>query len=452
MPENTPVKSFYRFIIPTLVFLLVLPVYSRGIWELVFNLKKFFPYVMQFVAVVAGMSVLVFLNRRSLPSFQKDVSFWFLVLFFIAEIVSAIITLSKAMYVQEVLVFCFIIAFLLTLFQAGGSFRLRGESQMKTLVRVLFVIGSVNLAAGVLEQLAGVMNWVTLEHYKKINWMSSIFNSGGFFMPFGLNIIRPTGITGSFLHFPLVMPVLGALVIRFEKSLVIRIFAFLFILIPFTSMSRSGMVLSTFILLALALQGIRTFCVFIAEDVQKRFGYIVGASALIVAAVLAVIFVPPLNKLAGLVWLRVSDFGDMSNTSRFKTWASHLQAYLKTNLIFGEYAGYSTNIVSNILGYNRLGGTVQLIGGVPESGVLSILIGTGLAGLITYYGVFIVQLTRLFRKKEFLLGSALLGATVQTFFYQSTEVLPFMFTLALIPLLANSAFNKDQIPTKARIS
>lgn len=444
MLKENAIKTATKFIIPALVFLILFPVYSRGVWELVFGLKKFFPYVMQFTAILAGISVLFFAKGNKLNPLEKDVSFWMLLFFFTVQIVSAVLTLSKAMYIQEVLIFCFIISFLLSVFMAGSLFSLKDTGRLNTLIRVLFIIGLINFIAAVLEQTAGALNWVTLEHYKKINWMSSIFNSGGFYMPFNLNIIRPTGITGSFLHFPLVMPLIGALTIRFEKNRVFKMIGFLFILIPFTSMSRSGMVIAFFILIALAIYGSRAFYHFIRQDIKKRYGYIIAAAAALLTIILIAVFVPAVNKIAGLIWLRVSDIGDMANTSRFKTWASHIGTYLKTNLVFGEYSGFSTNIVSNILGYNRLGEKNLFLGGVPESGLLSILVSFGMAGVLSYYGIFIVQIIKLFRKKELLLGFALLGAAVQTLFYQSVEVLPFMFTLALIPLCANSASPTDR--------
>ncbi len=100
--------------------------------------------------------------------------------------------------------------------------------------------------------------------------------------------------------------------------------------------------------------------------------------------------------------------------------------------------GYFTNIVRNILGHSHLmelrPGT-----GVAESGFLEILASYGFLGIISYYSVFILSFINIyFIRKEKFLGFVLLGAVIQTLFYQSIEVLPYIFTLSLIPLCANN--------------
>jgi hypothetical protein len=261
-------------------------------------------------------------------------------------------------------------------------------------------------------------------------------NSHNYFYDGGRAIIRPASLTGSMLHFPILMSIIGAIILRFEKKLPLKILGFLFMLIPFLVFSRSGILISSIACGAYALRWIITERNNIWKNLKQA---ILPVSILITAVVIISVIFSPLRNYLIAAFGKIFTFHDISNNGRFIIWGKVLDLYSKTNIVIGEMTGYYSNIVKNILGYSKLLDRGSGIG-VTESGFLEILTSYGLFGVIAYYSAFTLSFIMIyFHKKEYFLAFVLLGVMIQTFFYQSIEVLPIVFTLSLLPMLARNA-------------
>lgn len=243
------------------------------------------------------------------------------------------------------------------------------------------------------------------------------------------------------LHYPIIMPLLGAVSARFGKDRFMKISGWIFLLSPFLTFSRSGMVLSLIIIFLYG--AYKIFCWFRDSIRSGRIRKNLKTAA-IVTSIVAVLFSLSLlafegeRKFFATLADRVFAIRDTGNNSRLNTWGAIFRSFLDSNILFGEFAGTRTNIVRNILGKSGVANSLASGASVTESGFLEIMISFGLLGALFYYSIFILSIIRLlFGKKEHLLAFAMTGVMIQTFFYQSVEVLPFMFTAALLPLLAS---------------
>jgi hypothetical protein len=245
--------------------------------------------------------------------------------------------------------------------------------------------------------------------------------------------VRPSGMTGSYLHFPLIIVTLSIIIIRLHAKkwqLIIPLFSFL---MPFITMSRSGVLLvvsfwgSLLILYSTSSHG--------KMDLQKSF----KKKSTWVALLFAFIFLILLSFLSATlfeeylvtVFSRLFNFWDQSNIGRFQAWSIAWNALLEHNFLFGGMTGAFTNSVGNILGYNRIQSALSV--GVPESSLLGIMTSYGIIGTLLIYGAAFLGIYRLIRyNKDHVVAAGLIAVIVQSLFYQSYEVLPFMFCVSLL--------------------
>lgn len=125
------------------------------------------------------------------------------------------------------------------------------------------------------------------------------------------------------------------------------------------------------------------------------------------------------------------------NFGRINNWQHGIDAFLNSYFILGTYTGMVTNSTANF----DLGESF-----IVESGLLQQLDNFGVLGALFYYALLIL-LTYTINAKFSFFRAILIAAILQTFVYQSIEVLPFMQLLALIPQVIDH-MEKDDLDKK----
>jgi hypothetical protein len=111
------------------------------------------------------------------------------------------------------------------------------------------------------------------------------------------------------------------------------------------------------------------------------------------------------------------------NDGRAEAWEKAKSLVMPVNVIAGTYFGLVTNSAQD---------AVKEEFGIVESSVLQQILNIGLMGAIFYYGV-LISVTKL-ASRESLISLCVWAALFQTFFYQSIEVIPFVFILMTLPV------------------
>lgn len=436
-------KKSIEIVIFIAFFSLIFLIYSRGLIEYLLH-NKAAGYLVQLVAVLffstivacmAGIKA-IFLRLQN-----NKVGFVLYALFIFVSIISIILTYLKAPYLLELLLFSGVLIFLLSIFIFYQVISMSDNIQ-QILYRTLFMSGIILFIFALIQY---IIVFFGLQANESLKWLAVLiyeFPGHSSLAISGHVVSRPSSLTGSFLHFPLIICLIGIISYRFSKPVWKKAVSILFILTPFLIFSRSGMVIAGFTisgyLFWVLIQKISKILTQ-APGIRKK--YIIKSFLVLLFLLLICIIlfsIPVLKDYSIALFERIFNFHDTGNSIRYKTWAALISEFNKSILVFGEFTGMATNIIRNILGSSKLMDHSPFYLGVTESGFLEILTGFGLLGLLSYYGIWINAIIRLFRRCEALFAFSLIGALIQTLFYQSTEVLPFMFTLSLIPMMVNS--------------
>jgi hypothetical protein len=247
----------------------------------------------------------------------------------------------------------------------------------------------------------------------------------------GRSILRPPSLTGSYLHFPLLCGILVVCLLEAAKALRWR-FLYLISFLCFVGVVISGGRSGTVVLLG-------TCGLYILFEFNKRpsatklkFGSIALASILgfAVLFIIAYQFIPTLQRIS-----RLWDLQEGANTLRITIWLGIINAWFRTNLWLGEFTGMVGNTTGNVSG--SVEGGTNSAGFVAESGALQQLINFGALGFLFFYGAMLLTF-RAIKKQCTFLRALFVSAMVQTLFYQSTEVLPYMAMLAFLPQFSRS--------------
>ncbi|MCR2825899.1 O-antigen ligase family protein [Microbacterium sp. zg.Y909] len=231
-------------------------------------------------------------------------------------------------------------------------------------------------------------------------------------------LVRPAGLTGSYLHYPLVLAVLAFMLfgvwMRGRSSLAI-LGSGVAVMGVLLSYSRSGMMILAFTLL-FALLFSRTASTRLATVIV---GLLAGAGTLLFLQ-----GSPVLDRA-----LSALDIESTGNVGRLAQWQAGVEMWTQSPLVLGSHTGLVTNITRNFGGLSI---------GVVESSVLQQLLNLGLVGAVaTYWLLFAV--VRAIPATDIWVRAGAAACLAQTAVYQSIEVLPFMTLLAVLPLAFTSA-------------
>ncbi|UOE44312.1 O-antigen ligase family protein [Agromyces larvae] len=233
---------------------------------------------------------------------------------------------------------------------------------------------------------------------------------------------RPSAMTGSFLHYPIALSLLSFILLglhsttRRRMHLVVACAGFLATIVSY---SRSGMVIT---LVGLAIG------VVLAKSLRSAIRV---AIVLPVLAVVLALGLPVDTYLERFLSIFRSD--GSGNPGRIAAWQRILDTWSSSPLVIGSHAGEYSNISSNLGALGRVGS--------PESGLLQVLISLGIAGVVAFYGLMLISVFASPSGAPWF-RAGLLGGIVQSFAYQSVEVLPFMAIYAITPLIATATITR----------
>jgi hypothetical protein len=227
--------------------------------------------------------------------------------------------------------------------------------------------------------------------------------------------IRPASLTGSYLHYPLVICmfpfIFGQYFLEKRKIRYLLLAAF-FAVAVVISYSRSGeMVLALGLLIFF----------FTASRTSTRVNLVfLGLLGLVAVAWLA-----PTSLYLERAMSALSLQGT-GNTVRVERWQNGLRLWFDSPWLVGTHTGFATNIIKNL-------GTIDTH--VVESGLIQQAVSFGLVGAALFYALLLMP-RRMISPSYGWLRAGYLGAVLETFVYQSIEVFPFVITLCVISLLA----------------
>lgn len=230
--------------------------------------------------------------------------------------------------------------------------------------------------------------------------------------------IRPASLTGSFLHYPILMALLGLILVQWGIALNNRWNLFsggVFLLAPILSVSRSGV-----LILGLS------FAFYCLSVFRKHLlkGVILVLSILFLTGGIVAIQDEdsPIKKVATR-FLNSANPEAKGNSWRIQTWMRVAGKWLDSNLLIGERTGQVTNSTGSFAASGSY---------VAESSLLQLLANFGLLGTLLFYGILFYQKSRIDASFT-ILHHAFSACLFQTLVYQSIEVVAFITLLLLMP-------------------
>ncbi|WP_157421557.1 hypothetical protein [Agromyces sp. Leaf222] len=236
---------------------------------------------------------------------------------------------------------------------------------------------------------------------------------------------RPSGLTGSYLHYPLVLAVMGIVVFgawRRRGSAILLCATGLAVFGILASYSRSGMMILAFTIVIAVSTG-RTM----ATKVASVLALVVAWTFISLAFSENPVLVRALSAL---------DLSSAGNSGRVRQWTDAMGSWFDSPLLFGSYTGLVTNISRNF------GGSFSL--GVVESSLLQQLLNLGIVGTVATYWL-LGAVVRAVPVRDIWVRAGVSACILQTLIYQSIEVLPYVALLAIVPLV----FTHASSPTPA---
>lgn len=238
-------------------------------------------------------------------------------------------------------------------------------------------------------------------------------------------IARPASITGSMLHYPIILALIAFCLLQWHEVTKKRAYLFcggFFCLAQVMALSRSGMLIV----------GAGYGLVVLMTIIQRPQAILKAAAVVaLVLLLLGVALWSDPEALPHKVALRIVTAADVhapGNADRVNKWMISTSRWLDTNGLFGETTGLATN--SSL----RFGSRAAFI---TESGFFQQLLNYGLLGVVTYYG-FLICLGLLIRKEHLFLRGVFFASLLETLIYQSVEVVSFMTLLCMLPWISQS--------------
>ncbi|SOE00369.1 O-antigen ligase family protein [Blastococcus haudaquaticus] len=356
---------------------------------------KLVAYAVQFALLGAALVVLFAVGRperRQPRRGTSAVAYAAIIVFVTSSIVTAMGPTGSSG-----LVYVIVMTFYLGLFWAFSSFRF---------AHIGYWINSSTLAAITITIVivALFQQYTSLFGYLPGN---DTFSVAGY--------IRPASITGSYLHYPLALAVLLFPLFQYSarRSTISFLVGAIGTVALVLSLSRSG--------LLILIGGCLVWLL-------VRRAWVPFATLSLFFAVLALL---PVTWSQNAYLERVLDAGSLSasgNTGRVALWQQGWEMWLDSPLLVGGYVGVVTNAASNLGGGSGI---------IVESGLLQQMLNFGLLGAGLFYLVLLSGTRRIDRSHAWLI-SGLIAAAVESVFYQSIEVLPYMALLSVYPAVSDS--------------
>jgi hypothetical protein len=388
---------------PAVLFgLVLLATVSRGAIQMAVG--QSIAYVVQ-TGAVALFLVVIAARSRSRPTRWAGPAFFLVAVF----IVGALVSVVASLWVNDIefgIVLAAVMSFLAVILAVGVARDFRW-SRMERAGHAVVIVVWIQIAVAVAQQ-------VFLDRTFPGNARTG-------------ELVRPAALTGSYLHYPIELALLAFLLIGMfvaRRRWLHLVTGMVGLAAVILSQSRSGMVL--------VLVGLAVGTLFLS-GIGARLRIVGGG----VFAVVGLLLLFPSNNFVAR-FLSIGVVEGSINEVRVGIWDNVLDIWARSPLIIGTHTGEFTNVTNRLTSADKAG--------VTESGVLALLINFGIVGLVAFYGLMILAAVSAPRRSWY--QAALIAGIIQSFFYQSVEVLPFMIMFALIPLIAR-AFDVTQTSADA---
>jgi hypothetical protein len=237
---------------------------------------------------------------------------------------------------------------------------------------------------------------------------------------YGFDNLRSPSLTGSYLHYPLFVSLIASICgvdYLVSKRKLSALACLVLTACIFSALSRSGMliILSTF-----GFAFIREPMRFMSKHAKLITVALLASGAMVVlgGANGDSVLSTGTQRVAGATNLE-SD----GNEGRTEAWNKASSLASPVNVIAGSYFGLVTNAAPD---------AVKQQYGIVESSLLQQILNIGVLGCIFYFGMLISVMKLV--SQESRLSVCVCAALFQTLFYQSIEVIPFVFILMTLPV------------------
>ena len=234
-------------------------------------------------------------------------------------------------------------------------------------------------------------------------------------------ILRPSSLTGSYLHYPIVIAVLTIIFVQAATILKQNRYIFMSILCSisvFFSLSRSGMMILVFSIIIY-------FFLYVSSLQYKIMIYVILKMLFLLLLFFCIVYFF-IDNIFIIRFIGAFDIASEGNDSRAEIWLHAIDLLGFDTLFYGHLTGLYTNVTKNLIGVPSL---------VMESGFLQQIVSFGLIGALAFYGI-IFGVFLSIDKSCIWLKAAVLAAILQSFVYQSTEVFPFIVLISLLPVIS----------------
>jgi hypothetical protein len=240
---------------------------------------------------------------------------------------------------------------------------------------------------------------------------------------YGFDNLRAPSLTGSYLHYPLFVSIAASLCgvdYLVRKNVLSGIACAVLSFAIFSALSRSGMLI---ILGTFGLAFLQGPIQFITRNAKLIVATVFATMAIMIFGVAVSSQNDSVVNVGTERMMGATDLQSDGNDGRTEAWEKAKSLALPANVVTGTYFGLVTNSAQD---------AVKQEFGIVESSVLQQILNIGLMGAIFYYGV-LISVTKLV-SSESRIALCVWAALFQTFFYQSIEVIPFVFILMTLPV------------------
>ncbi|NUY29669.1 hypothetical protein F0160_03925 [Paraburkholderia sp. JPY303] len=240
---------------------------------------------------------------------------------------------------------------------------------------------------------------------------------------YGFDNLRAPSLTGSYLHYPLFVAIgasLCGLDYLVRKNVLSGLACAVLSFAIFSALSRSGMLI---ILGTFGLAFVQAPIQFVTRNAKLIVATVFATMAIMIFGVAVSSQNDSVVNVGTERMMGATDLQSEGNDGRTEAWDKAESLALPVNVIAGTYFGLVTNSAPE---------PVKQEFGVVESSVLQQILNIGLLGAIFYYGV-LISVTKLVSSAS-RISLCIWAALFQTLFYQSIEVIPFVFILMTLPV------------------
>ena len=226
------------------------------------------------------------------------------------------------------------------------------------------------------------------------------------------NVLRPSSLTGSYLHYPIIIAVLSVIFMEIfikNKKKHFLIVSIVLLLGVIYSYSRSGVMII-----------IISYLYYLLKLNKYYFSLILIMVILIICGEYSDVYISRISSIFSI--------NSPGNIERITIWKDSLRLIFDGYFLIGSHTGMYTNITKNLTNIDSI---------VLESTALQQIVNFGFLGFGIFY-FFLFMVYKRINNQCMLMKGLALSCIIQSLIYQSGEVIPFIYLYSLLPGISNS--------------